>query len=499
MIAVTAAIAVSGVVACVARARRNAQPGTPAADRAELVDRAATGCSARRSRFPRATTTRPVRSSRSRSARVPAGDASRRIGSLLVNPGGPGLSAIDVLARLAASLPASITDRFDVVAIDPRGVGQERAGRLRRRPRPGVRPLVRADDRGPARRTGRGACSRSPTRAPRTTAPACPRSSTRRHGTRHGRAARPAWATSRLTYLGFSYGTYLGALYAALFPSRVRALVLDGAVDPSVDARASTLLQARGFEQSLDHFLAWCAENDDECAFGADGDPATALRRAARTHRHDADLGRRRARRATRRAPSGCSTTPGSTRRCVQQLYVGRAGVAHARRRRSPTPTRAWRTAARRRRPLLRPRARRSATTGASRRSGPSAASTTRPRRRSPTSRRRAQEVAPRVGAFVANFSLACSVWPTRALPRTVVPHVRRRRARRARRRHDGRPGDAARRREAAGSPARRRVAGGRAGQPSHRDRLGERSASTTPSRATWCRPRRRARRARRC
>jgi pimeloyl-ACP methyl ester carboxylesterase len=86
---------------------------------------------------------------------------------------------------------------------------------------------------------------------------------------------RAALGDKQLTYYGGSYGSYLGALYADRFPNRVRALVLDGAVDPALDATAQQVQQAQGFEHGLDLFLQSCA-TDTTCAFHGDGNPAAA-------------------------------------------------------------------------------------------------------------------------------------------------------------------------------------------------------------------------------
>jgi pimeloyl-ACP methyl ester carboxylesterase len=97
---------------------------------------------------------------------------------------------------------------------------------------------------------------------------------------------RAALGDRKLTYVGQSYGTYLGTLYASRFPDRVRALVFDGGIDPGADGASVALGQARGFERALDEFLAECAEHRG-CAFHHDGEPDAAydgLRgRAART------------------------------------------------------------------------------------------------------------------------------------------------------------------------------------------------------------------------
>jgi pimeloyl-ACP methyl ester carboxylesterase len=79
----------------------------------------------------------------------------------------------------------------------------------------------------------------------------------------------------RIDYLGFSYGTYLGALYARAFPQHVRSMVLDGAVDPALDYAQTALEQAQGFERDLDAFLAHC--RDEGCGFASGGDPFAAF------------------------------------------------------------------------------------------------------------------------------------------------------------------------------------------------------------------------------
>ncbi len=81
---------------------------------------------------------------------------------------------------------------------------------------------------------------------------------------------RAALGDDRLTFLGYSYGTYIGAKYADAFPDRVRALVLDGAVDPSLDGKQMQVEQSAGFEGVLDGFLKWC-NRDASCAFHRDG------------------------------------------------------------------------------------------------------------------------------------------------------------------------------------------------------------------------------------
>ncbi len=92
---------------------------------------------------------------------------------------------------------------------------------------------------------------------------------------------RGALRQSRLDYLGFSYGTYLGTVYAEMFPSHVGAMVLDGAIDPALSTEAGDLVQAEGFEGDLHDFFAWCATNSScahELPSGAEAEYATVMK-----------------------------------------------------------------------------------------------------------------------------------------------------------------------------------------------------------------------------
>jgi pimeloyl-ACP methyl ester carboxylesterase len=101
-------------------------------------------------------------------------------------------------------------------------------------------------------------------------------------------AIRAAMGVPTVDYLGYSYGTYLGALYADLYPHRVRAMVLDGAVDPAASYDHGVLTQAAGFEHALDAFLGWCASSSD-CAFARSGNPKTAFADLMTTLTHESD------------------------------------------------------------------------------------------------------------------------------------------------------------------------------------------------------------------
>lgn len=196
---------------------------------------------------------------------------TQRIGSLFLNPGGPGGSGIEY-ARFADSvIPGSVRDRFDIVGFDPRGVGASAPVRcatgkqldqwLAVDPSPDndveLRQFVST-----AKAFGAGCQQRSRELLPFIGT---------RNSARDLDVLRAAVGDANLTYLGKSYGTYLGALYADLFPERVRALILDGAVDPTIDTQTLGRVQAQGFEVALAAFLDNCA-NSSSCAFGQQPD-----------------------------------------------------------------------------------------------------------------------------------------------------------------------------------------------------------------------------------
>jgi pimeloyl-ACP methyl ester carboxylesterase len=199
--------------------------------------------------------------------RIPARDPGHRIGSLLINPGGPGASGVSFTRSAADSFPSEIRDRFDIVGWDTRGVG---------------RTAIRCDDNldsyysldfAPETDAERAALVAGVQRL----VDSCEASSgdllpylSSEYTARDMDRIRAALGDPKLTYLGFSYGTYLGTLYARDFPHNVRALVLDGAIDPAISASDQQVQQAVGFEQSLDQFLKACA-GDSNCSFNRDG------------------------------------------------------------------------------------------------------------------------------------------------------------------------------------------------------------------------------------
>lgn len=191
--------------------------------------------------------------------RKPASDRQHRIGSLIINPGGPGGSGLDYVRCCAAEFSA-LTARFDLVSFDPRGVGQSTPIRCLTAKQLDAYVAEDPTPDTPAERAALVASSRA-------FAQACwarNHDYLRHVGTidqaRDMDVLRAALGDAKLTYLGKSYGTYLGAKYAQLFPTRIRALVLDGALDPAESTEASNRVQARGFEVDLRDFIADCVQ-----------------------------------------------------------------------------------------------------------------------------------------------------------------------------------------------------------------------------------------------
>ncbi|MHC1561881.1 alpha/beta hydrolase [Actinomycetospora sp. C-140] len=185
-------------------------------------------------------------------ARRPATNQAAKAGVLLVNPGGPGGSGIELVQ--AGVLPREVTDRFDVIGFDPRGVGQS-AG-LDCPLGPDTPYLGDPDPGDPADEaatntavdTYDAACGqRYPDLLPHLGT---------RNVARDMDRIREALGQDRISYLGFSYGTSIGQTYAQLFPDRLRTIVLDGVVDvtkPGLDSA-----QAESFENSLRQFDTAC-------------------------------------------------------------------------------------------------------------------------------------------------------------------------------------------------------------------------------------------------
>jgi len=198
-------------------------------------------------------------------AREPArGD---RIGALFVNPGGPGAAGADFAATLAMLLPSEITERFDIVGVDPRGTGESS-------------PLdcgVPADELYGADATLE---DEADAQALIEVSEAYVDDCAIEHGdvlqhvgtrdvARDMTAVLKAMGDEQLSYLGFSYGTAIGQVYAEMFPHRVRSMVLDGVLELGPSGLELAAEQAAGFETALARWVQYCQAGEG-CQTAAD-------------------------------------------------------------------------------------------------------------------------------------------------------------------------------------------------------------------------------------
>jgi pimeloyl-ACP methyl ester carboxylesterase len=194
----------------------------------------------------------------------PAADPAHRIGTLFLNPGGPGSGAADIAANpdwAAFYLPPQLLQRFDLVGIDPRGVAASA-------------PVICTD---PAHDP---AVTRFPTTGPqiekladrnREFARSCTAMNLDTDSVaRDFDAVRAALGERQISFLGVSYGTMLAQAYAERFPDRVRAMVLDGVVDRSRPAAQLMLDDAAAVQDSVQRFATRCAANADCPLHGQD-------------------------------------------------------------------------------------------------------------------------------------------------------------------------------------------------------------------------------------
>jgi pimeloyl-ACP methyl ester carboxylesterase len=205
--------------------------------------------------------------------RKKATDPTHRIGSLITNPGGPGGSGMEYLPTLAGRIGnGELAQRFDLIGFDPRGVGastpaihcQTSAERDAERAEPWLdpsSPAAAAHKKDQAKgfaakcasRTGRDVLAHMGTR----------------EVVRDLDILRTALGDNQLTYLGYSYGTSIGTGYAEAFPTHVRALVLDGAINPAETGKRRATNQGNGFKGAFNAFAVDCATHAD-CPLGTD-------------------------------------------------------------------------------------------------------------------------------------------------------------------------------------------------------------------------------------
>ena len=208
-----------------------------------------------------------------------------RIGSLFLNPGGPGGSGVDVVAGVAeAPETKELRQHFVLVGFDPRGTNRSTPSIVCEP----VARSVRRFDAALGQPAGETTVADA-LREGRQFVASCQRHSGdllpfmgTEYAARDMDQLRAAVGDDQLSYLGLSYGTYLGAVYADMFPSRVRAVALDGSIDPfqyGDDSLGILGANYRASERSVDAFLTWCSAHASDCRFGegAAGDALDAL------------------------------------------------------------------------------------------------------------------------------------------------------------------------------------------------------------------------------
>lgn len=200
------------------------------------------------------------------------------LGSLLLNPGGPGGSGVDLVRdALDFAVGPDLVASFDIVGFDPRGVGASSAVFCFE---PEEMDSYLFDI--PVGTRGTPEWEEELLEGGRVYAEACEANSggilpylSTVNSARDMDLLRGVLGDEKLNYLGYSYGTFLGATYAALFPDRVGRLVLDGAVDPSISGFELGTTQAIGFEAALRSYMADCLSGP-ECPFAGTVDDAMA-------------------------------------------------------------------------------------------------------------------------------------------------------------------------------------------------------------------------------
>ena len=204
---------------------------------------------------------------------------SVRQGTLFMNPGGPGGSGVDNVGAMATTTFAGVQKAYDIIGFDPRGVGSSTAitcsTDAEAKAMEGVSPV---DGAGAPVAFEKRATVMSE-RFKQLEADCASRTKPTElldhvdtvSVARDLDVLRALSGDQKLNYTGFSYGTYLGATYAELFPANTGRLVLDGALDPSLSYSERRQGQARGFERALRNYVAWC-QSGQSCPLTGDTD-----------------------------------------------------------------------------------------------------------------------------------------------------------------------------------------------------------------------------------
>jgi pimeloyl-ACP methyl ester carboxylesterase len=231
--------------------------------------------------------------------RIRASDRQHRIGTLFLNPGGPGGSGVEIAAAAPFFLGSELLARFDIVGFDPRGTNNS----------DNVRCWANFGDQGnalagmnvafpytAAENAAYIASSKAFGRACSTTGRPLSGSMSTAEVARDMDVLRRGLGDTKLSYLGFSYGSYLGQVYANLFPDRVRTVAIDGVIDPlawtgtpatSAIPQTTRLKSGEGSAKALHEILLRCGKAGPAyCAFSALGDPLRNYAKLIRSLKH---------------------------------------------------------------------------------------------------------------------------------------------------------------------------------------------------------------------
>jgi len=225
--------------------------------------------------------------------RVGATDPARRIGTLFVNPGGPGASAVDMAQSASIFLSSTVRERFDIVGFDPRGIGHSEQLACFTDPARQATALAGLQALFPwtaQEENAAMASARAMGAACGSTGGALASAMSTAQAARDMELLRRAIGDSALSYLGFSYGSYLGLVHANMFPDHVRAIAVDGVIDPvgwaGAPRTASRILDDRlgtadGSYKALHEILGRCGRTAVERCGLARSDPVALLERVA--------------------------------------------------------------------------------------------------------------------------------------------------------------------------------------------------------------------------
>ena len=199
-----------------------------------------------------------------------AADIAKPLGSIIFNPGGPGSSGYDWILNSVDYLGTkTLRSNFNIVGFDPRGVGLSEP-RVKCLDAKGTDQLLYGDNGLPLGspqdvKATRAQLAQFASACSKNTGPAMAYLDTV-SAARDIDVIRAVMGESRLDYLGFSYGSFLGETYAALFPKKINHMVIDGVIDPSVSDAEQSVIQLKGFDLALRNYLASCLSNSD-CPF----------------------------------------------------------------------------------------------------------------------------------------------------------------------------------------------------------------------------------------